>query len=65
MYGAIQTRNSLSFIQKDSFNVTVNLRAALSRLRNHSMEQILWVDSICMYSDRSSIKSRRKLRSVL
>ena len=36
------------FIQKDSFNVTVNLHAALSRLRNHSIERILWVDAICI-----------------
>jgi hypothetical protein len=36
------------FIHKHSFDVTVNLRAALSRLRNHSIERILWIDAICI-----------------
>jgi hypothetical protein len=36
------------FINGHSSNVTVNLRAALLRLRNHSMERILWVDAICI-----------------
>lgn len=36
------------FIHEHSFDVTVNLRAALSRLRNHSIERILWVDAICI-----------------
>jgi hypothetical protein len=36
------------FIHEHSFDVTINLRAALSRLRNHSFERILWVDAICI-----------------
>jgi hypothetical protein len=36
------------FIHKDSIEVTVNLHAALLRLRNHSIERILWVDAICI-----------------
>ncbi|KAH6714388.1 heterokaryon incompatibility protein-domain-containing protein, partial [Leptodontidium sp. MPI-SDFR-AT-0119] len=36
------------FIHKLKFDVTVNLRAALSRLRNHSVERILWIDAICI-----------------
>lgn len=36
------------FIYKYSFDVTVNLRAALLHLRNHSIERILWVDAICI-----------------
>jgi len=36
------------FIHTNSFDVTVNLRAALSRLRNHSIERILWIDAICI-----------------
>jgi hypothetical protein len=36
------------FIHKNSFDVTVNLRAALSRLRNHSVQRILWIDAICI-----------------
>jgi hypothetical protein len=31
-----------------SFNVTVNLHAALLRLRNHFMHRILWIDAICI-----------------
>jgi hypothetical protein len=34
------------FIGKQRFDVTVNLHAALSRLRNHSIERILWIDAI-------------------
>jgi hypothetical protein len=36
------------FMHGHSFEVTVNLRAALLRLRNHSTERILWVDAICI-----------------
>jgi hypothetical protein len=36
------------FIHGHSFDVTVNLRAALSHLRDHSIERILWVDAICI-----------------
>lgn len=36
------------FIHKHSFDVTINLRAALSRLRNHFVERILWIDAICI-----------------
>lgn len=36
------------FIHKHSFDVTINLGAALSHLRNHSIERILWVDAICI-----------------
>ncbi|KAH8722793.1 heterokaryon incompatibility protein-domain-containing protein [Phaeosphaeriaceae sp. PMI808] len=36
------------FIDEHRFDVTANLRAALSRLRNHSMERMLWVDAICI-----------------
>jgi hypothetical protein len=35
-------------IHGNSFDVTVNLRAALSHLRDHSIERILWVDAICI-----------------
>jgi len=37
------------FIHGCRFDVTVNLHAALSRLRNHFVERILWVDAICIY----------------
>jgi hypothetical protein len=31
-----------------SFDVTINLHAALSHLRNHSIERILWIDALCI-----------------
>ena len=36
------------YVDKDQFLVTVNLHAALSRLRDHSFERIIWVDAICI-----------------
>lgn len=36
------------FINQCSFSVTINLRAALSHLRNHSVERIIWVDALCI-----------------
>ena len=35
-------------VGKDQFPVTVNLHAALSRLRDHSFERIIWVDAVCI-----------------
>ena len=36
------------FLHNCSFNVTVNLHAALSRVRNHSIERVVWVDALCI-----------------
>ncbi|KAL5316368.1 hypothetical protein ACEPPN_015413 [Leptodophora sp. 'Broadleaf-Isolate-01'] len=36
------------YVHNDRFPVTVNLHAALSRLRDHSFERIIWVDAICI-----------------
>jgi hypothetical protein len=36
------------FIGKHCFKVTKNLHAALLRLRNHSIERIIWVDAVCI-----------------
>ena len=36
------------FMHGHSFEVTVNLHAALLRLRNDSMERVVWVDAICI-----------------
>jgi hypothetical protein len=47
------------FIHKHSFDVTVNLRAALLRLRNHSMERILWVDAICINQEDQEEKEQQ------
>ncbi|KAJ6201965.1 heterokaryon incompatibility protein-domain-containing protein, partial [Bipolaris maydis] len=49
------------FIHEHSFNVTINLHAALSRLRNHSMERILWADAICINQNDNKEKSEQVL----
>jgi hypothetical protein len=36
------------YVDEDQFPVTVNLHAALSRLRDHSFERIIWVDAVCI-----------------
>jgi hypothetical protein len=46
-WGDPQTKLPL-LMHNHRFDVTVNLHAALSRLRNHSMERILWIDALCI-----------------
>jgi hypothetical protein len=36
------------YIDNNQFPITTNLHAALSRLRDHSFERIMWVDAICI-----------------
>jgi hypothetical protein len=36
------------YVDEDQFLVTVNLHAALSSLRDHSFQRIIWVDAICI-----------------
>ena len=45
-----------------SFMIRPNLHSALLALRYISSKRILWVDAICIYSDRSRIKHCRNLR---
>lgn len=47
VWGDPENRRSLS-MHNHRFDVTVNLHAALSHLRNHSMERILWIDALCI-----------------
>ena len=42
--------------------ITSNLQDALMQLRSETQDRLLWVDAICIYSDRSSIKHLRNLR---
>lgn len=35
-------------IHNHRLDVTVNLHAALLRLRNHSLERVLWIDALCI-----------------
>ena len=41
------------------FRVTVNLHAALSRLRDHSFERIIWVDAICIDQDNQTERAQQ------
>jgi hypothetical protein len=36
------------FVGEHRFNITENLHTALLRLRNHSIERIIWVDAVCI-----------------
>ncbi|KAH5370235.1 hypothetical protein HBI49_074980 [Parastagonospora nodorum] len=47
------------FIHGSRFEVTENLHAALSQLRNHSIERILWVDAICINQEDMSEKEHQ------
>jgi hypothetical protein len=42
-----------------SFDVTVNLHAALLRLRNDSMERVVWVDAICIDQENHKEKEHQ------
>jgi hypothetical protein len=46
-------------IHNQSFDATVNLHAALLRLRNHFMERILWVDAICIDQENQEEKEHQ------
>jgi hypothetical protein len=36
------------YVDGERFLVTLNLHAALSRLRDYSFERIIWVDAVCI-----------------
>jgi hypothetical protein len=46
-------------------SVVKNLYLALQYLRLEDIDRILWIDAIYSYSDRSSIKHLRNLRSLI
>ncbi|KAM0145561.1 hypothetical protein ACHAPG_011563, partial [Botrytis cinerea] len=45
-------------VNKKQFQVTVNLHAALLRLRDHSFERIIWIDAICI--DQNNNEERKQ-----
>lgn len=46
-------------IGKHTLSVTMNLHKALSRLRHHAIERILWVDAICINQEDTSEKEQQ------
>jgi hypothetical protein len=44
-------------------DVIINLLAALHRIRDPAIEKNVWIDAICIYLDRPSIKNLRNLQS--
>jgi hypothetical protein len=46
------------YVDKNQFQVTVNLHAALSHLRDYSFERVIWVDAICI--DQSNLEERKQ-----
>ena len=46
-------------INEHCFNITVNLYAALLRLRNRSFERIIWVDAVCINQECKQEKERQ------
>ena len=54
-WGGSDKPRSIS-INKQNFAVTENLYAALLRLRDRSLERILWIDAICI--DQKNLKEK-------
>jgi hypothetical protein len=57
-----ESQERLIIIDGKGFLVTENLQLALWRLRLRSQSIFLWIDAICLYSDRSRMKHCRNLR---
>jgi hypothetical protein len=46
-------------MHEDHFDVTPILHAALTRLRNHSVERITWIDAVCINQEDQSEKAHQ------
>jgi hypothetical protein len=46
-------------MHNNRFDVTINLHAALSRLRNHSMERVIWIDALCINQSNQKEKEQQ------
>jgi len=51
------------YVDKYRFQVTVNLHAALSRLRDRSFERTIWIDAICI--DQSNMDERKQQVQIM
>jgi hypothetical protein len=46
-------------MHEDHFDVTPILHAALTRLRNHFVERITWIDAVCINQEDQSEKAHQ------
>jgi hypothetical protein len=53
------------FLHRHALQVTSNLGNALRRLRGPTKPMVIWIDALCIYSDRSSTKHLRNLRCLI
>jgi hypothetical protein len=51
------------FLHSLSFDITENLHAALSQLRNHTIERIIWVDAVCI--DQENLKEKAQQIQIM
>jgi len=58
VWGSPNTPQSVS-TDEGYLHVTNNLHAALSRLRDHSLQRIIWVDAICINQNDAKERSRQ------
>jgi hypothetical protein len=47
------------YISGSRFDVTINLHSALSQLRNHSIERVLWIDAVCIDQENQAEKEHQ------
>ncbi|KAF7943820.1 uncharacterized protein EAE97_005890 [Botrytis byssoidea] len=48
VWGGIDDPPHSIYINGNSLSITANLHAALLRLRNHTLERVMWVDALCI-----------------
>jgi hypothetical protein len=58
VWGSPETPKSIS-IDKHNLPITANLHASLSRLRDRSLERIIWVDFVCINQEDEKEKERQ------
>ncbi|TGO61751.1 hypothetical protein BOTNAR_0124g00020 [Botryotinia narcissicola] len=48
VWGGIDDPPHSIYINGNSLSITANLHVALLRLRNHTLERVMWVDALCI-----------------